>query len=91
LNGRLFSRSSGELTGDVLEFCIDNVPIEVHIGSGTSVGEGEDDWVQIVFRVVKDNVEKSAVYTFEMMELKALDRGKKLKIESFGEQVDAKT
>jgi len=35
-------------------------------------------------RVVKDNVEKSAVYTFEMMELEALGRGKQLKVENFG-------
>lgn len=67
-----------------LEFMLGDVLIEVHIGSGTSIGDGEDDWVRIVFRVVKDNVEKSAVYTFEMMELKALDKGKQLKVESFG-------
>ena len=66
-----------------LEFCIGDVSIEVNIGSGASIGDGEDDWVRIVFRVWKDNVEKSAVYTFEMKELKALDKEKKMKIESF--------
>jgi len=66
-----------------LEFCIGDVAIEVYVGSGDSVGEGEGDWIRIIFRVTKDNVEKSATYTYEMTELKALSKGKKLKIASF--------
>ena len=66
-----------------LEFCIGDVTIEAFVGSGDSIGEGEGDWMRIIFRVFKDNVEKSAIYSFEMRELKALGEEKKLKIESF--------
>lgn len=64
-----------------IKFCIsDDVSIEVHVGSGPSLGEGFDDWIRIEFKVVKDRVEKSTVYTFEVIELEALDREKQLKI-----------
>ena len=70
---KILSRASGGF----LEFHIGNVTVEVNIGFGSSDGAGEDDWMNIVFRVAKDNVEKFAVYTFEMSELKALEKENK--------------
>lgn len=61
-----------------LKYYVGDVTIEVNIGSGESIGEGEDDWIQIIFRRTKDNVEKSAIYSFEINELKKLS--KKIKI-----------
>ena len=55
-----------------LEYRLGDVTIEVNVGSGDSLAQEEGDWIRLVFRVVKGNVEKSAVYTFEMNELKKL-------------------
>jgi hypothetical protein len=62
-----------------LEFCIGDLVIEINVGSGDSFGIEEGDWIQIIFHKFKNNIEKSATYTFNMSELKALDRERKLK------------
>lgn len=55
-----------------LEYRIGDVNIEVNIGSGDSLAEEENDWIRLVFRFIKNNVEKTAVYTFKMNELETL-------------------
>ena len=62
-----------------LEFKIGDASIEVNIGSGESLGEGEGDWITIIFRRTKDNVEKAATYYFEVNELKRLSKITKIK------------
>ncbi|TRZ51060.1 MAG: hypothetical protein D4S01_05560 [Dehalococcoidia bacterium] len=62
-----------------LQFNIGDVVIEVNIGSGESIGEGEDDWIRITFRRIKDSVEKSAIYSFEINELQKLSKRTKLR------------
>ncbi len=57
-----------------LEFKIGDVSIEINIGSGESLGEGEGNWITIIFRRTKNNVEKSATYSFEINELKRLSK-----------------
>jgi len=75
---KIFSRANCGF----LEFKIGDVEIEVSIGSGESLAQGEDDLLRIVFRRTKDNVEKIATYAYELTELKALGKEKKMKIES---------
>ena len=65
-----------------LEFKIGDMEIEVNIGSGESLAQCEDDLLRIIFRRTKDNVEKTATYAYEITELKALGKEKKMKIES---------
>lgn len=63
-----------------LEFCIGDIVIEVNVCSDDLYGGvGKDDLIQIIFRKFKNNIEKSATYTFNISELRALDRDKKLK------------
>jgi len=65
-----------------LEFKIGDVDIEVNIGSGESMAQGQEDLLRIIFRRTKDNVEKTATYAYELTELKALNKEKKMKIQS---------
>ena len=62
-----------------LEHRLGDVTVEVNLGSGESIAQGEDDWIRLVFRRTKNNVEKSAVYIFEMKELKRLAKGNTIK------------
>ena len=62
-----------------LEYRLGDITVEVNLGSGASIAQGENDWIRLVFRVSKDNVEKSAVYTFEMNELKKLTKRNKIR------------
>ena len=65
-----------------LEFKIGDVDIEVSIGSAESIVQSEEDLLRIIFRRTKDNVEKTATYSYELTELKALGKEKKIKIEN---------
>ena len=73
---RVLARAEGVF----LKFCVGDISIEYNIGSDFSIEEGAVDWIQMVFRVWRDNVEKRATYTYEMRELKAIARDKKIKI-----------
>lgn len=64
-----------------LEYEIGDISAQLTLGRGETLGEDEDDWVRLIFSIRKEQVEKSADYTFEMNELKNLS--KKSKIELF--------
>lgn len=53
-------------------FRICDLSIDINIGSGESITEDEEDWVQVKFEMSKNNIEKSAIYTFKIMELKTI-------------------
>ena len=65
-----------------LEFKIGDVDIEVNIGSGESITQDENNFLRIIFRRTKENVEKTATYAYELTELKALGKEKKMKIQT---------
>lgn len=65
-----------------IEFKIGDVDIEVNIGSGESIAQDEKNLLRIIFRRIKDNVEKTATYAYELTELKALGKEKKMNIQS---------
>ena len=65
-----------------IEFKIGDMDIEVNIGSGESIAQDEKNLLRIIFRRIKDNVEKTATYAYELTELKALGKEKKMNIQS---------
>jgi hypothetical protein len=70
----------GRADSGFLEYKIGNIEIEVNVGSSEPLDQKEDTCLRIIFRIVKDNVEKSAIYTYKISELEALGKDKKMKI-----------
>ena len=50
--------------------------MKINVGSGESLGEGEEDWARIEFKMLTNNVEKSAIYSFTINELESLNKEK---------------
>ena len=73
----------GKADSGFLEYRIGNVEIEVNVGSCEPLDQNEEICLRIIFRTEKENVEKSAIYTFKISELEALGKEKKLQIENF--------
>ncbi len=57
-----------------LKFYFGDISVEIKVGSGESLGKGENDWLQLIFLRIEDYVEKTTTYTFEISELKNLRR-----------------
>ncbi|MEJ2271142.1 MAG: hypothetical protein P8X91_01355 [Candidatus Bathyarchaeota archaeon] len=76
-------RILGRADSGFLEYRIGNLEIEVNVGSCEPLDQNEDICLRIIFRIVKNNVEKSAIYTYKISELEALGKEKKIKIENF--------